>query len=46
MIYLEYNAYLFVSSWVGLPVALHLSEGQVGAIRQAAEEGTWGPFWK
>lgn len=46
MVYLRCNAYLFVSSRVGLPVALHLSEGQVGAIWQAAEEGTWGPFWK
>lgn len=41
-----WNTYLFVSSWVGLPVALHLPESQVGAIRQATEEGTRGPFWK
>lgn len=46
MIYHQYNNYLFMSSRVGLPVTLHLSEGQVGAVRQAAEEGTRGPLWK
>lgn len=44
MIHHQRNAYLFVSSWVGLPVALHLSEGQVGAVRQATEEGARGPL--
>lgn len=38
--------YLFVSSRVWLPVALHLSEGQVGAIWESTEEGSWGPVWK
>lgn len=52
MVYCEYTiyrpckSYLFVSSWVGLPVSLHLPEGQVGAVRQPAEKGTGGPVWK
>ena len=46
IIYHRWKAYLFVSSWVGLPVPLHLPEGQVGAVRQPAEKGTRGPVWK
>lgn len=38
--------YLFVSGRVWLPVALHLSEGQVGAIRESTQEGSWSPVWK
>lgn len=44
--YHQWSTYLFVSSWIGLPVALHLPEGQVGAVGQAAEEGSWRPIWK
>ena len=40
------QTYLFVRSWVGLPEALHLSEREVGTVRQAAKEGARGSLWK